>query len=83
MGDDEVGRVVNCINSCWPEFPFTQNDMRKPTSEKFREVLLKLLRGVLGTGYQLPSVNIQLFVFSYGSLINLYFFTGPTTHIFS
>ena len=55
--DEEIVRIVNCINSCWPEYPFTYADIRKPTGEKFRDVLGKFLQGFLGGNYQLPTVS--------------------------
>ena len=54
--DEETLRIVNCVNSCWPEFTFTHGDIRKPTGEKFRELLLRFLTGFLGGNYQLPNV---------------------------
>lgn len=55
--EDDIARIVNCINSCWPDYPFTYVDIRKPSSEKFRDVLSKFLKGFLGCNYQLPGVN--------------------------
>lgn len=54
--DEESARIVNCMNNCWPEYSFTYNDLRKPTGEKFRDVLVKFLKGILGVNYQLSSV---------------------------
>ncbi|XP_046640134.1 tropomyosin-like [Daphnia pulicaria] len=59
--DEEIVRIVNCINSCWPEYPFTYADIRKPTGEKFRDVLSKFLQGFLGCNYQYPAINMHKF----------------------
>ena len=58
--DEETLRIVNCVNSCWPEFTFTHGDIRKPTGDKFRELLLRFLTGFLGGNYQLPNVCLLL-----------------------
>ena len=57
--DEESTRIVNCINNCWPEYSFTYSDLRKPTAEKFRDVLLKFLKGIVGVNYQLSSVSLD------------------------
>ncbi len=65
MEEEQINRVLGCINSCWPEFPFTLQDIngRKPMSgDKFRELLILFLRGFLGSDYQLPGVNILIFM---------------------
>lgn len=59
--DEEIIRIVNCVNSCWPDYPFTYVDIRKPTGEKFRDVLGKFLKGFLGGNYQLPGVSLAFF----------------------
>jgi len=59
--DEETLRIVNCVNSCWPEFTFTHGDIRKPTGDKFRELLLRFLTGFLGGNYQLPNGNMAEF----------------------
>ncbi len=65
--DEEVGRIVNCINSCWPEYAFTHLDIRKPSGEKFRDVLGRFLKGFLGYNYQLSHVSL---VFSFFFIIS-------------
>ena len=55
--DEDVCRIVNCINSCWPEYSFTALDVRRPCGEKFRDVLGKFLKGFLSCNYQIPSVS--------------------------
>lgn len=55
--EEEISRIVNCINSCWPEVPFTYVDIRKPSGEKFRDVLSKFLKGFFVCNYQLPGVS--------------------------
>lgn len=59
--EEDVERIVNCINSCWPDSSFTYMDIRKPCGEKFRDVLKKFLKGFLGGNYQLPTVNMNQF----------------------
>jgi len=59
-GDEELARVVNCVNSCWPEFAFTYADVRKPTGEKFRELLFRFLTAFLGND-QLQNGNMSEF----------------------
>ena len=60
--DDDVSRIMNCVNSCWPEFSFTYMDFRKPSGEKFRDILGKFLQGFLGCQYQIPSVSLLFFI---------------------
>ena len=45
--DDDVTRILNCVNSCWPEIPFSHNDIRRPTGEKFRELLRQFLKSFI------------------------------------
>lgn len=59
--DEESARIVNCINNCWPEYSFTYSDLRKPTGEKFRDILMVFLKGILPTNYQLSSVSFNLY----------------------
>ena len=58
--DEESARIMNCVNSCWPELTFTITDLRKPTGDKFRELLLLFLKGIIGGNYQLPGVSNHL-----------------------
>ena len=60
MDEEQAARVLSCINGCWPEFPFTMQDLngKKPMSaDKFKELLILFLRGLLGGDYQLPGVT--------------------------
>lgn len=54
--DEESARILNCTSNCWPEHSFTYNDLKKPTGEKFREILMLFLKGILTSNYQLSSV---------------------------
>jgi hypothetical protein len=51
--DDEVTRMLDCVNSCWPEIPFSHNDIRRPTGEnRFRELLRQFLKSfIVGNNY--------------------------------
>ena len=49
--------IVHCINSCWPEFPFGIPDIRRPSGEKMREILLRFLKTFISGNYQLPNVS--------------------------
>ena len=55
--DEDVTRILNCVNCCWPEIPFTHNDIRRPTGEKFRELLRQFLKSFIVGNYQLPNVS--------------------------
>nr|CAH0103174.1 unnamed protein product [Daphnia galeata] len=55
--DEEIVRIVKCINSCWPEYPFTYEDIRKPTGEKFGEILFMFLQEFFGRNYKLPNLE--------------------------
>ncbi len=73
--DEDVVRIVNCINSCWPEYSFTALDVRRPCGEKFRDVLGKFLKGFLSCNYQLPSVSYFVCAhlhITFWNLINFY-----------
>lgn len=73
--EEDVERIVNCINSCWPDSSFTYMDIRKPCGEKFRDVLKKFLKGFLGGNYQLPTVSklwfLAFYVFFFVSLLSV------------
>lgn len=72
--DEEVGRIVNCINSCWPEYAFTYLDIRKPSGEKFRDILGRFLKGFLGYNYQLSNVSLLFYLFLLFHVLILDFF---------
>lgn len=60
MDDEQMGRILNCVTSCWPEFNFSMTDIngKKPmTGERFRELLCHFLKGFLGGNYHLPGVS--------------------------
>ena len=62
--DEELGRIVHCVTSCWPEFNFSVNDIngKKPmTGERFRELLYLFLQGFIGDNYHLPGVRYLTF----------------------
>ena len=59
--DEDILRIVECIDGCWPELAFSYADIRKPTGEKFCQILNKFLKGFVGDSYHFK-VSIALVV---------------------
>ena len=71
--DDDVTRILNCVNSYWPAISFTHNDIRRPPGEKFRELLRQFFKSFIIDNFQLPNVSLPLTFLTIFSRLQLFF----------